>query len=119
MRFDITKMAPKIKGQTFFLKVMFLYKYFRASYVKLGQNWCLKCFDLRKSAQHEKKCSRVFFFLRSFSLECFRAGLGKFGKKSFAPPKICLLLHLCSKLLIPRDSHTTTYHKVRYKTLMS
>jgi len=25
----------------------------------------------------------------------FRASLGKFGQKSFASPKICLLLHLC------------------------
>jgi len=25
----------------------------------------------------------------------FRASLGKFGQKSFAPPKICLLLYLC------------------------
>jgi len=26
--------------------------------------------------------------------ETFRTSWGKFGRKSFAPPKICLLLHL-------------------------
>jgi len=41
------------------------------------------CFDLNKHTQHEKKCSRFFggHFLWSF----FRASLGKFGQKSFAP----------------------------------
>ena len=35
------------------------------------------------------------FFLEVRFLEFFRASLGKFGQKSFAPPKICLHLHLC------------------------
>ena len=34
--------------------------------------------------------------------QIFRASLGKFGQKSFAPPKICLLVHLC--LWSPRTS---------------
>jgi len=31
-------------------------------------------------------------------LKTFRASLGKFGQKSFVPPKIRLLLHLCLQL---------------------
>jgi len=34
-------------------------------------------------------------FFCFFSLEFFSANLGKFGQKSFAPSKICMLLHLC------------------------
>ena len=78
----------KLKCRRFF-KVVFLFRYFLASYGKFGQKWYLKCFDLRKSTQHEMKCSRLVFLL-SF----FRVRLGKFGQKSFPPPKICLLLHL-------------------------
>jgi len=45
------------------------------------------------------KRNAVVFFWRSVSLEFFRASLGKFGQKSFAPPKMCLLLHLCCQIL--------------------
>jgi len=41
------------------------------------------------------KCSR-FFGGHFWSI--FRVSLGKIGKKSFAPSKICLLLHLWMQL---------------------
>ena len=62
-----------------------------------GQKWCLKRFDLKKYAQHENKCGCFCFFY--FLCIIYWAGLWKFGQKSFASPKICLLLHLCSDLL--------------------
>jgi len=37
-----------------------------------------------------KKCSR--YFLEAIYLSFFWASLGKFGRKFFAPPKICMLL---------------------------
>jgi len=49
--------------------------------------------DLKKCAQHKKKCSR--FFGGHFVWSIFRPVLGKCGQKSFASPKVCLLLHLC------------------------
>jgi len=30
------------------------------------------------------------------NMQSFLSSLGEFGQKPFAPPKICLLLHLCS-----------------------
>ena len=60
---------------------------------KFVQKWCLKCLDLKKCAQHENERSRFFWKVIFFGV--FWASLGKFGKKSFTPPKICLLLHLC------------------------
>jgi len=33
----------------------------------------------------------------------FRVSLGEFGQKFFAPPKICLLLHLCHRLMVMVD----------------
>jgi len=100
MYFDFTKMAPKIKMQTSFFVVFFCFwgscfYLIRLGQVwgKFGQKWCLKYIDLKKCAQHKKKCSRIFggYFLWSI----FRAGLGKYGQKYFTTPKICLLLHLC------------------------
>jgi len=97
--FDFTKMARKIKAQTFqfFFGGRILFSSFRASSGKFGQmrekfglKWCLKCFDLKKCVQHEKKYSRfvfVFFFGGHNLWSIFRASLGKFGQKSFAPPK--------------------------------
>jgi len=53
---------------------------FYGGYTKKGSSWSLVFV--------EKFCSR--------SLTTFQASLGKFGQKSFAPPKICLLLlNLC------------------------
>ena len=40
------------------------------------------------------------FFWKSLFLESFRTSLGEFGQKSFAPPKIRLLLHLCMTALL-------------------
>jgi len=37
-------------------------------------------------------CGRKF--VGKIAQKTFRASLGKFGQKSFAVPKICLLLHL-------------------------
>jgi len=41
----------------------------------------------------------LFIFGGHFLWSIFLASLWKFGQKSFAPPKICLLLHLCSDWL--------------------
>jgi len=40
---------------------------------------------------------QLVFFGGHFLWSFFGASLGKFGQKSFAPPKICLLLHLWSE----------------------
>jgi len=69
-------------------------------------------FDLKKGAQRlQKNWWRRFFgshtkkglhdlcgtkFVGKSHIKHFRARLGKFRQKSFAPPKICLLLHLWS-----------------------
>jgi len=46
----------------------------------------------------------------TFFLEVtFLASLGEFGKNSFAPPKICLLLHLC--ILKQLQTHFKTKHE--------
>jgi len=107
MCFAFTEMAPKIKVQTFFFffRGLFIVWLFSgkleevwASLGKIWAKWFLKCFDLKKCAQREMKCSRFFLFLffwSSFFLAFFRASLGKFEQKFFAPPKICLALHLC------------------------
>ena len=109
MCFDFTKVSAEIKVQTF-LKVIFSYSSFRARQVKFGQvrgkfgqvwgecrqMWWLKCFDRKKCAQRERKCTRFLFcFWRSFSLEYFWARLRKFVHKSFEDAKISLLLHIC------------------------
>ena len=66
MSFDFTKMVPEIKVQMFvsfrghvFL-VFFSGKLGEVGRVwgKFGQKWCLKCIDLKKSAQNEMKCSQ-------------------------------------------------------------
>jgi len=76
----------------------------RAKYVrKFGQNvWipsqnCCECYDFTKIAFKIKV--QTFFFGGHFLWSIFRAILVKFGEKSFAPPKICLLLHLCFSTL--------------------
>ena len=56
----------------------------------LGEN--MKCFDSKKCAQSEMKCSRFLEVI--FIIEFFRASLGKCGQISFAPPKICIFVHL-------------------------
>ena len=79
--FDFTKMAPKIKVQTFFSFGGHVFILFFSG--KLGEIWASStmvlelCFDLNKCTQHEKICSGFSggHFLWSF----FRASLGKFG----------------------------------------
>jgi len=77
--------------------------------------WCFlilkKCalvlFDF-KNAPNMRRNAVVFFwghFLWSF----FRASLGKFGQKSFVPPNICLLLHLCERLTKVRNQVIATH----------
>jgi len=39
-------------------------------------------------------------FSHKVASKVFRANLEKFGQKSFAPPKICLLLHLSNNRII-------------------
>jgi len=41
--------------------------------------------------------NRTQSFFGGHFFGAFRASLGEFGKKSFAPSKICLFLHLCAK----------------------
>ena len=50
---------------------------------------------ISKNAPNMKWNAFVFLEVIFHFLEFIRASLGKFGQKSFAPPKICLLLHLC------------------------
>jgi len=89
------------KMQTFFFMRscfdLVLFGQVKGSLGIFGQKWCLKRFDLKKYAQHENKCGCFCFFY--FLCIIYWAGLWKFGQKSFASPKICLLLHLCSDLL--------------------
>jgi len=92
--FDFTKMAPK---KLFFfwkscIEIFGQLKGIWESLVKFRQKWCLNCLDLK--TMRPVKCSR-FYYGGRFLWILFRASLQKFGLKFFAPPKICLLLHLC------------------------
>jgi len=89
-------MAPPIKVQIFIYFLLRGHVFVSFFSGKLGEMWASLgeiwakmvlevCFDFKKCAQHEKKCSR--FFWSSFSLEFFRASLGKFWQKFFAPQK--------------------------------
>jgi len=42
------------------------------------------------------------FFWRSLNLKCFSGKLGESGQNSFAPSKICLLLHLWTNLMLTK-----------------
>jgi len=84
MCFDFTKMAPKIKVQTFFWRSCFYLVFFGqvrgnfgiwASQGKFGQKWFLKCFDFDALT----KMAPVFF--RSFSLEFFSGKVGEIWAK--------------------------------------
>jgi len=68
----------------------------------LGKNGTQRCLTSKNGDQSLQKSRwRPFFGGHSTKMvgkSCtttFWASLGKFGQKSFAPPKICLLLHLC------------------------
>jgi len=53
--------------------------------------WIVLWFKQMHPTWEEMQC---YFFGGHFLWSFFRASLGKFGRKSFAPPKICMLLHL-------------------------
>ena len=44
----------------------------------------------------------------------FRASLGKFGQKFFAPPNICLLLHICATHTIMRFNFVGYFNDMTY-----
>ena len=95
-------MAPKIKVQMFFLR-SFLLVFFGQVRGSLDKNgaWCALIWE--KCPQNEMKCSGFSFgghFLEFFS------GLGIFGHKSFALPKICLLLRLCWSGIVTEHKHS-------------
>jgi len=85
------KMALKINVQTHFLR-SFSIVFFGESQGKCGQAWGEFEQKLRVMWFDLKQCGQVV--LKSFFFSFFRARLVKFGQKCFAPPKICLLLHL-------------------------
>ena len=73
----------------FYLKIMFVFG-------KLGEIWAKMVLEVSWFQKIHPTWSEMYrFFGGNFVWSSFRAGLGKFGQKSFAPPKICLLLHLC------------------------
>jgi len=68
----------------------------------LGKNGTQRCLTSKNGAQGLQKNKWRQFFgghtTKTVGKSCtttFCASLRKFGLKSFAPPKICLLLHLC------------------------
>jgi len=66
---------------------------------KIAPNVCRKtnedlCLELTHKKGLHDLCGRKF--VGKSCRKMFRASLRKFGQKSFAPPKICLLLRLCS-----------------------
>ena len=98
---------------------------------KYGQKWRPTYFDLKKMAPKVGRMTwRPFFFWRSsqngrhekvyayshktWPKIIFRS-LGKFGQKSFVPPKICLLLHLWH-MIFPSGSVTPVSSDVWWKT---
>jgi len=93
---DFTKMTPKIKVQTSFFggHVMF----YSVLFGQVRGNLAKKGALIWKNAPNMKRNAVVFLFGGHFLWSIFRASLGKFVQKSFAPPKIYLLLHLCSKV---------------------
>jgi len=101
MCFNFAKVAPRIKVQTFFywrscfLEFFILFGPVRGN---LGKNGAWNASQFEKMRPTWTEMQSFFlegghFFWGSF----FRASLGKFGPKSFAPPKICLLLRVCQE----------------------
>jgi len=81
----------------------------------LGKNGAQRCWTSKNGAQrlHKNTIKTIFLevtpktglhilcgrkFVGKRHTKTFSSSLGKFGQKSFAPPKICLLLHLCAIL---------------------
>jgi len=60
-------------------------------------------------------CGRKF--VGKSHTKMFRTSLGRFGQKSFKPPKICLLLHLCTTDI--RINILPGQSKLSVKTLLS
>jgi len=62
---------------------------------KSGQKWCPTLFDFKNGAQRFYKNKWRPFFGSHTKKRSENVAWQLFGQKSFAPPKICLLLHLC------------------------
>ena len=70
----------------------------------IEEKWRSTCFNLIKKMASQitwRPSSEIWFLWKNIHTKIgqkfFRASLGKFGQKSFAPPNICLLLHLWYK----------------------
>jgi len=81
----------------------------------LGENGARRCLTSRNGAQGlQKNKWRPFFGChtkKTVGKSCtttFWASLGNFVQKSFTPPKICLLLHLCRAALLAGIAKTAT-----------
>ena len=78
---------------------MFLFSFLRARQAKfeqvwgiIRQKWCLKFCDVKKYAQHEKKCTRLCFFYlfvfwRSLSLDYFSGKFVEIWTQILCTPK--------------------------------
>jgi len=102
MCFDFTKMAPKIKVQTLFLKVMFCYlSIFGQVRGNLGNNGASRAL-IWKNAPNTK-WNEVVSFWRSFSLEYFSGKFGEIWVKILRTPK---------NLPAPTPMGSTAYEKM-------
>ena len=113
MYFDFAKMAPKIKVQTFFLRSCFylvLSGQIRENFGKFGWNLGKNGAWSALIWKNAPNMNEMQFFEVIFFGVFFRASLGKFGRKSFSPPKICLLLHLWW-LSSMRNCENAQYHQ--------
>ena len=92
----LQKWHPKSKCRRLFLEVMLCFIQFFSG--KFGEIWLKRVLWFEKMHPTWKEMPSFFFLEVIFFGVFFRASLGKFVQKSFAPPKIYLLLHLCSKI---------------------
>ena len=112
MCFDFTKIAlctlilqkwrRNQSADVFFLEVMFFQFFFgqvKGNLGKfagnLGKNGAWSALIWKNAPKMEWN---PVIFLRSFPLEFFSDKFGEIWAKSLAPPKLCLLLHLCLRL---------------------
>jgi len=70
------------------------------SWVTSGQKWCPTFAEKHNSffganTKNRSSCSLWEKFVGKMHAKTSRASWGKFGKRSFAPPKVSLFLHLC------------------------
>jgi len=64
----------------------------------LGETWAKWCLIWKNASDINWNEIPLFCFRGHFLWSFFRAISGKFGQKSFAPPKFCLLLHLSQRI---------------------